>query len=130
MFLFLVFFLSVSKSAVWTKLDQVWLTLFTNVIFQPLVERSRIKVVQCFNYSQPHGTFQLYQLGYHLNLSSSGGKEPSLIPLLPDEQKEVSEFVDEQLTKGYICPSKSEQTSPVFFMPKKGAVLSILKEDK
>ena len=31
----------------------------------------------------------------------------------------MSEFIDEQLTKGYIRPSKSEQTSPVFFMLKK-----------
>ena len=37
----------------------------------------------------------------------------------PEEQKEVSEFVNEQLAKGYICLSKSEQTSPVFFVPKK-----------
>ena len=37
----------------------------------------------------------------------------------PKEQKEVSEFVDEQLAKGYIHLSKSEQTSPVFFVPKK-----------
>ena len=27
--------------------------------------------------------------------------------------------MDEQLTKGYIRPSKSEQTSPIFFVPKK-----------
>ena len=46
-------------------------------------------------------------------------KKGQLIPLLVEEQKEVSEFIDEQLTKGYICLSKSEQTSPVFFMPKK-----------
>ena len=46
-------------------------------------------------------------------------KKGCLIPLSPEEQKEVSEFVDEQLTKGYICPSKLEQTSPVFFVPKK-----------
>ena len=46
-------------------------------------------------------------------------KKGRLIPLSPEEQKKVSEFVDEQLTKGYICPSKSEQTSPVFFVPKK-----------
>ena len=46
-------------------------------------------------------------------------KKGRLIPLLSEEQKEVSEFIDEQLTKGYICPSKSEQTSPVFFVPKK-----------
>ena len=37
----------------------------------------------------------------------------------PEEQKEVSEFIDEQLTKGSIRPSKSEQTSPVFFVLKK-----------
>ena len=38
---------------------------------------------------------------------------------MPEEQKEVSEFVDEQLAKGYIRLSKSEQTLPVFFVPKK-----------
>ena len=37
----------------------------------------------------------------------------------PEEQKEVSEFVDEQLAKGYIHPSKSKQMSPVFFVLKK-----------
>ena len=46
-------------------------------------------------------------------------KKSCLIPLSPEEQKEVSEFIDEQLAKGYIRPSKSEQTSPVFFMLKK-----------
>ena len=42
-----------------------------------------------------------------------------MIPLSPEEQKEVLEFVDEQLTKGYIRLSKSEQMSPMFFIPKK-----------
>ena len=46
-------------------------------------------------------------------------KKGRLILLSPEEQKEVSEFVDEQLTKGYIRLSKSEQTSPVFFVLKK-----------
>ena len=46
-------------------------------------------------------------------------KKGRLIPLLPEEQKEVSEFIDEQLAKGYIRSSKSEQTSPVFFVLKK-----------
>jgi len=31
----------------------------------------------------------------------------------------VQKFVDEHLKKGYIRPSKSEQTSPVFFVGKK-----------
>jgi len=35
------------------------------------------------------------------------------------EQQEVRDFVDDQLKKGYIRPTKSPQTSPVFFIPKK-----------
>ena len=42
-----------------------------------------------------------------------------MIPLLVDEQKEVEAFLDDQLAKGYIRPSISPQTSPVFFVPKK-----------
>jgi len=36
-----------------------------------------------------------------------------------EEREEVREFVKEQLQKGYIRPSKSPQTAPVFFMGKK-----------
>ena len=46
-------------------------------------------------------------------------KKGRLIPLSHEEQEEVSAFIDDQLKKGYIRPSKSEQTSPVFFVPKK-----------
>ena len=42
-----------------------------------------------------------------------------LIPLSVDEQKEVEAFLDDQLSKGYICLSNSQQTSLVFFVPKK-----------
>jgi len=46
-------------------------------------------------------------------------KKGRLIPLSVDEQKEVEDFVDDQLAKGYVCLSVSPQTSPVFFVPKK-----------
>ena len=36
-----------------------------------------------------------------------------------DEQKEAEAFLDDQLSKGYIRPFNSQQTSPVFFVPKK-----------
>ncbi|KAF8422168.1 hypothetical protein L210DRAFT_3423627 [Boletus edulis BED1] len=42
-----------------------------------------------------------------------------IISLSVTEQQEVSEFIDDGLKKGYIRPSKSSQTSPVFFIPKK-----------
>ena len=46
-------------------------------------------------------------------------KKGRLIPLLVDEQKEVEAFLDDQLSKGYIWPSNFQQTSLVFFVPKK-----------
>ena len=46
-------------------------------------------------------------------------KKGRLIPLSVDEQKEVEAFLDDQLAKGYVRPSISPQTSPVFFAPKK-----------
>jgi len=42
-----------------------------------------------------------------------------IYPLLRVKREEVQEFVKNQLRKGYIRPSKSPQTSLVFFVPKK-----------
>jgi len=42
-----------------------------------------------------------------------------IYPLFKDEREEVQKFIDDQLRKGYIRPSKSPQTSPVFFVGKK-----------
>jgi len=46
-------------------------------------------------------------------------KKDKIYPLSRIEREEVQEFVKDQLRKGYIRPSKSPQTSPVFFVPKK-----------
>ena len=40
-------------------------------------------------------------------------------PLSRNKREEVQKFVDEHLKKGYIRPSKSQQTLLVFFMGKK-----------
>jgi len=44
------------------------------------------------------------------------------------EKEEVQEFVEEQLRKGYIRPSKSLQTSPVFFVGKKDGKKRIVQD--
>jgi len=44
------------------------------------------------------------------------------------EREEVQEFVKDQLRKGYIRPSKSPQTSPVFFVPKKDGKKRIVQD--
>jgi len=42
-----------------------------------------------------------------------------IYPLSKNEREEVQKFVEDQLRKGYIRPSKSPQASPVFFVGKK-----------
>ena len=42
-----------------------------------------------------------------------------IYPLSKNKRKEVQNFVEDQLRKGYIRPSKSPQTPPVFFVSKK-----------
>ena len=46
-------------------------------------------------------------------------KKNRIYPLSRIERQEVQEFVKDQLRKRYIRPSKSPQTSLVFFVPKK-----------
>ena len=46
-------------------------------------------------------------------------KKQKLYLLSPTETEEIGSFIDEQLRKGYIRPSKSPMTSLVFFVPKK-----------
>lgn len=46
-------------------------------------------------------------------------QKSKLFPCSPMERDEINTFIDDQLQKGYIQPSKSPQTSLVFFIPKK-----------
>ena len=42
-----------------------------------------------------------------------------IYPLSKNKREEVQKFVEDQLRKGYIRPSKSPQILPVFFVSKK-----------
>jgi len=46
-------------------------------------------------------------------------QKEKIYPLSKNEREEIQNFVEDQLRKGYIRPSKSPQTSPVFFVNKK-----------
>ncbi|GLB42887.1 putative retrotransposable element tf2 155 kda protein type 1-like [Lyophyllum shimeji] len=46
-------------------------------------------------------------------------RDCKVYPLTPEEQKKLDEFLDENLKKGYIRPSKSPMASPFFFVSKK-----------
>jgi len=46
-------------------------------------------------------------------------KDCKVYPLIPTEQKKLDEFLNDDLQKGYIRPSKSPMASPFFFISKK-----------
>lgn len=46
----------------------------------------------------------------------------------PSEQEELDRFLEENLCKGYIQPSKSPMASPVFFMKKKDGKLRFVQD--
>ena len=48
-------------------------------------------------------------------------KKEKVYPLSREEREEVREFIQEQLRKGYIRPSKSPQMVLVFFVGKKNS---------
>lgn len=50
-------------------------------------------------------------------------KTSKIYPLSPLEQEKLDEFLDENLRKGYIRPSKSPMASPFFFVGKKDGTL-------
>jgi len=48
--------------------------------------------------------------------------------MLREKKKKVREFVEEQLRKGYVRPSKLPQTSLVFFVGKKNGNKRIVQD--
>lgn len=46
-------------------------------------------------------------------------KDSKIYPMSPTEQEKLDEFIDKNLRKGYIRPSKSPMASPFFFVSKK-----------
>ena len=59
------------------------------------------------------------------------GSEPKaskVYPMAPDEQRQLDEFLEENLRTGRIRPSKSPMASPVFFIKKKGGDLRLVQD--
>src|SRR5258707_10862988 len=51
-----------------------------------------------------------------------------MFPLSPAEQKELDNFLQENLVNGHICPSKSPMGAPVFFIKKKDGLLHLIQD--
>ena len=49
-------------------------------------------------------------------------------PLSPTEQQELDMFLQENLANGWICPSKSPVSAPVFFVKKKDGSLCLVQD--
>ena len=70
-------------------------------------------------FPEPHIWDHMIELKPGAPLSIPG----KVYQLTQDEQKALLEFVQEQQTKGYICPLKSPYAAPFFFIKKKDGKL-------
>ena len=55
-------------------------------------------------------------------------KPAKLYPMSPMERNSLDQWIDEELRKGYICPSKSPIAAPVFFVKKKDGTLRLVQD--
>jgi len=55
-------------------------------------------------------------------------KKEKVYSLSREEREEVQTFVEDQLRKGYIRPSKSPQTLPVHFVAKKDGTRKMVQD--
>src|SRR5258707_12305054 len=51
-------------------------------------------------------------------------------PLSPAEQKELDNFLQENLANGHIHPSKSPMEAPVLFIKKKDGLLCLIQDNR
>jgi len=61
----------------------------------------------------------MYYLIKRKKISIDLERKSNLYSLSRNEKEEVQKFVNEHSKKGYICPSKSPQMLPVFFVRRK-----------
>ena len=102
-----------------TALDASPITFFEKMATE-LVPQSLHKFLHMFQKHESKCMPTHKPWDHAINLKDTfKAKKGRLIPLLLQEQEEVFTFIDEQLHKGYICPSKSSQMLPMFFVPKK-----------
>jgi hypothetical protein len=63
-----------------------------------------------------------------LKLDAPETLKSKVYPIPHNEQGALDKFIEEQLAKGYIVPSKSLMASPVFFVKKKNGELRLIQD--
>src|SRR5258707_15036606 len=79
---------------------------------------------EAFTHLPPHKAWD-HAIELHPNAKLPRGRT---FPLSPAEQKELDEFLQENLVNGRICPLKSPIGAPVFFIKKKEGSLCLVQD--
>ena len=80
------------------------------------------EVSQCFPPSQ------LWNHAIELKPEAPDAIPCKVHPMMQAEDKALEDFIKEQYTKGYICPSKSPYASPFFFIKKSDGKLRLVQD--
>jgi hypothetical protein len=90
-------------------------------MFEELVSKEYQCHAKVFLETKSHQLLRHQPWDHMIDLKPNASKtlKTKIYPMPINEQKTLGQFIQENLEKGYIVPSKSPMASPVFFIKKK-----------
>jgi hypothetical protein len=98
--------------------------------FEQMVLKEYHKYFKVFSEIDLHRLPQHHPWDHAIDLKPNAPKtlKSKVYPISHNEQEVLDKFIEEQLAKGYIVPSKFPMASPVFFVKKKNGELQLIQD--
>jgi hypothetical protein len=98
--------------------------------FEQMVPKEYYKYSKVFSEVDSHRFPQYRPWDHAINLKSDAPEtlKSKVYPISHNKQGALDKFIEEQLAKGYIVPSKSPMASSVFFIKKKNGELQLIQD--
>jgi hypothetical protein len=98
--------------------------------FEQMVPKEYHKYFKVFSEVDSHRLSQHHPWNHAIDLKLDAPEtlKSKVYPIPYNEQGALNKFIEEQLAKGYIVPSKSPMASPVFFVKKKNGELRLIQD--
>jgi hypothetical protein len=98
--------------------------------FEEIVPEEYRRYAKVFSETESEHLLEHKPYDHAINLKPKTPKtiRSKVYPMPVNEQEELDQFLDDNLRKGYILPSKSPIASPVFFVKKKDGHLHLVQD--
>ena len=127
-----------STDQVWCLASHTYSTKLTaeanqakeQLTFEQMVPKEYHRHAKVFSEEESHRLPKPQPWDHTIDLKSDAPESlrSKVYPMPPNEQEELDRFIKENVEKGYIVPSKSPMSSPVFFIKKKDGKLRLIQD--